>query len=392
MATIFIVDDQLTSRMVLEKLSSTLEEASLIRTFADPVEALRHARSETPDLVLADYKMPGMDGVEFTGHFRSIPECFDVPLVVVTSVDSRRVRYRALEAGATDFLTKPVDIHEFRARCHNMLTMRAQQKLLKDKAAWLEQRVAEATRAVQLREHETLLRLAKAGEYRDEDTGLHVVRMARYCRIIARNLGLSESECALVERSAPMHDIGKIGISDAILMKRGPLSPEEFRVLKSHTTIGYEILKGSPSKYLKTGAVIALAHHERFDGGGYPGGLAGEEIPLPARIVAVADVYDALTTSRPYKAPWGPEEAVRVLERERGRHFDPGCVDAFCENLDEVMAVAAEAGGGTGPMREALAGGAVPRAARPATPPRKVKRGRVTQLSLDELVRPGGKG
>lgn len=344
MPLVLIVDDQRTSRMVLEKLSSQLGRVRSIRTFADPFEALGWARTEPPDLALVDYQMPGMDGVEFTRRFRETPECADVPLVVVTSFEDRDVRYRALEAGATDFLTKPVDHHEFHARAENMLTMRAQQRLLKDRALWLEQRVAEATREVRTREQETLLRLARAGEYRDEDTGFHVMRMARYCRVTAERLGLPAEDCQLLERSSPMHDIGKIGISDTILLKKSRLSAEEFETLKAHTVIGYEILKGSPSKYLQTGSVIALAHHERFDGAGYPGGLRGDEIPLMARIVAVADVYDALTSNRPYKEAWPVDEAVRYLQDQAGRQFDPACVDAFLAGLDTVVEVQARLG------------------------------------------------
>jgi two-component system response regulator RpfG len=258
---------------------------------------------------------------------------------MVTSVEDRDVRYRALEAGATDFLTKPVDHHEFRARARNLLLMRRQQNIIKDRAMWLEERVAEATREILLRERETLLRLAKAGEHRDELTGNHVLRMASYSRIIAQELGLPAEECENIELSAPMHDIGKIGVSDAILLKEGKLTASEFSVLKKHTEIGYEILKGSPSKFLQMGALIALRHHEKFDGTGYPNGLRGEGIPLVARIVAVADVYDALTTRRPYKRAWTPDEALEYLCTERGRHFDPTCVDAFCARIDRAARI-----------------------------------------------------
>jgi two-component system, response regulator RpfG len=339
MATLLIVDDRLPNRMLLEKLSSLLDGVKLIRTFGDPLQALRWAKDGAPDLVLVDYRMPGLDGAEFTRRFRELPDCSDVPLVVITSAETREVKHQTLQAGATDFLTKPVDAHEFRARCENMLRLRRQQRLLQDRTSWLEIQVQEATREVREREFETLLRLAKAGEFRDEDTGLHVIRMAKFCRIIAQNLGLSKDQCDIIERSAPMHDIGKIGISDSILMKPARLDPDEFELLKAHTTIGYEILKGSPSKYLQAGALIALAHHERHDGKGYPGGLAEDDIPLPARIVAVADVFDALTFVRPYKKTWPFAEALAELHQQKGHHFDPRCVDAFCAELGEVKEI-----------------------------------------------------
>lgn len=346
MATLLIVDDRLPNRMLLEKLSSLLNGVKLIRTFSDPLQALRWAKANVPDLVLVDYKMPSLDGAEFTRRFRELPDCESVPLVIITSAETREVKHLTLKSGATDFLTKPIDAYEFRARCENMLRLRQQQKLLQERASWLEFQVQEATQEVREREFETLLRLAKAGEFRDEDTGLHVVRMAKFCRIIAQNLGLSGEECDIVERSAPMHDIGKIGISDTILMKPARLDPSEFELLKTHTTIGYEILKGSPSKYLQMGSLIALAHHERYDGQGYPAGLREHEIPLPARIVAVADVFDALISRRPYKKPWSFGEALAELHQHKGRHFDPCCVDAFCKELGSVQEILKRFGSG----------------------------------------------
>ena len=291
MTSVLIVDDQFTGRKILEELVHTIDRDLSVESFADPYEALERATAHIPDLILTDYKMPIMDGVEFTKRVRAIPGCADVPVIVVTVVEERRIRYEALEAGATDFLTRPIDHHECRARCRNLLTLRRQQQIIKDRARWLEQQVAVATKKVLTREQETLLRLAKAGEYRDAGTGNHILRMAKYSRLLAAELGLSEADCDEIELAAPMHDIGKIGIPDNILLKQGKLTPDEFQIMKTHTVNGYEILKGSPSRYLQQGAIIALNHHERYDGTGYPQGLKGEEIPLSARIVAVADVY-----------------------------------------------------------------------------------------------------
>jgi two-component system response regulator RpfG len=337
--TILIVDDQSTGRRLLGELMRKIDDDVRVIDVGDAERALDWARSEVCDLVLTDYKMPGIDGVEFTRRLRRLPGYREVPLVMITIVEDKAICYEALEAGATDFLTKPVDHFECLARCRNLLTMRNQQKIIADRAAWLEQQVKLATHQILQRERETLLRLARAGEHRDEDTGNHVLRVAQFSRLIAEGFGLPEAECEIIECAAPMHDIGKVGISDTILLKNGRHTPEEREVMKRHSLIGYEILKDSPSKYLQSGAIVALNHHERFNGSGYPRGLAGEAIPLIARIVAVADVYDALTCVRPYKAAWSSERAFDLLASERGRHFDPDCLDLFLGNQAGVLEI-----------------------------------------------------
>jgi two-component system response regulator RpfG len=339
MATILIIDDQLTSRKILQQLVGTLERNLTVEAFANPVEALGWTTKKPADLVLVDYKMPEMDGIEFIRKFRTNPACAHIPVIMVTSIEDINVRYDALEAGATDFLMKPVDHHECRARCRNLLTQSQQYKIISDRSRWLERRVAEATSEIRLRERETLLRLARAGEYRDEETGNHIIRMAKYSRIIAEQLGFSEADAEVIEMSAPMHDIGKIGVRDDILLKPGKLTTEEFEIMKNHTMIGYEILKDSPSKFLQLGAVIALGHHEKFDGTGYPYGKKGEEIPLEARIVAVADVYDALVSERPYKNAWSMQAAIEYMASHSGKHFDPECFAAFKSQLDKVIKI-----------------------------------------------------
>ncbi|HSW52757.1 MAG TPA: HD domain-containing phosphohydrolase, partial [Sulfuricaulis sp.] len=300
-ARVVIVDDRSTARSLLEGLARTLEPGVVVESFADPLEALAQMQRVTPDLIISDYRMPGMDGIEFTRRVRAERRLADVPLIIVTVVEDRQIRYQALENGATDFLTRPIDPQEYRARCLNLLTLRRSQKMLADRAQWLEDQVMLATREVRTRERETLMKLAKAGEYRDEETGNHIIRMAKYARLIAEELKLTAMECDEIESAAPMHDIGKIGIPDRILLKPGRHTPEEQTIMRRHPLIGHGILTDSPSRYLQMGAVIALGHHEKFDGSGYPQGLAGEAIPLPARIVAVADVFDALTSVRPYK-------------------------------------------------------------------------------------------
>jgi two-component system response regulator RpfG len=220
-----------------------------------------------------------------------------------------------------------------------MLTMSQQRKMIKDRALLLEQEIRKTTQELRDREQETLMRLAKAGEYRDEDTGNHILRISRYSRLIAKKLGLSQERCDLIAQSAPMHDIGKIGIPDAILLKPGKLTVDEFNIMQRHTLLGYEILKDSLSKYIQIGAIIALNHHEKYNGKGYPNNLNSEEIPLEARIVAVADVFDALVSDRPYKKSWSIEKAIDYINQERGSHFDPDCADAFLSEMQEVKAI-----------------------------------------------------
>jgi two-component system response regulator RpfG len=341
---VMIVDDRGTARSLLEGLARSIEPGLRVESFAEPQAALERAAQSTPDLIISDYRMPGMDGVEFTRRLRAMPRLEEVPIVIVTVVEDRQIRYQALESGATDFLTRPIDPQECRARCRNLLTLRRSQKIVSDRAKWLEDQVMQATRDVRIRERETLLRLAKAGEYRDEGTGNHIIRMAKYARLIASELKLSAMECDEIESSAPMHDIGKIGIPDQILLKPGPLNDEELCIMRRHAEIGYQILADSPSRYLQMGAVIALGHHEKFNGSGYPNGLSGEAIPLPARIVAVGDVFDALTTVRPYKQAWPMQKALDYLKTEMGGHFDPECVRAFLVRLDEVAQIMKEYG------------------------------------------------
>jgi len=327
--TVMVVDDQSTGRAILEQVVRSLDERVHVESFARPVDAVVWATRHVSDLVLVDYMMPDMDGIEFVKRLRALPGYEHVPIVMVTVHDDRKVRYAALDAGITDFLTKPVDARECLARCRNLLTLRRQQLALEDRRRLLEHMVEDATREVKEREKETLLRLARAGEFRDEETGFHLIRMSRYSRLIASAIGLERDEAETVELAAPLHDIGKIGIPDHILLKPPRLDDAEWKVMRRHPVIGHEILKGSASKYVRMGSLIALGHHEKYDGSGYPNGLVGDHIPLCARIVAVADVYDALTSLRPYKQAWASEKAYEYLTAQRGRHFDPGLVDAF---------------------------------------------------------------
>ena len=349
---VVIVDDRSTARSLLEGLAKSLEPGIVVESFAEPQQALAHMEHSIPDLIITDYRMPGMDGIEFTRRVRAQKNLADVPLIIVTVVEDRQIRYQALENGATDFLTRPIDPQECRARCINLLALRRNQKIVSNHSQWLEAQVHHATQEVRARERETLLKLAKAGEYRDEDTGNHIIRMAKYSRLIAEELNLSPHECEEIESAAPMHDIGKIGISDLILLKPGAHTEEESTIMRRHPEIGYEILSGSPSRYLQMGAIIALGHHEKFDGTGYPHGKAGSAIPLPARIVAVADVFDALTSVRPYKKAWTFQNALEYVQSNSEKHFDPDCVRAFEKRVDAVAQIMQELGDSAHPEGE----------------------------------------
>ena len=335
--SIMIVDDQSVSRLILERIIASIEPSARLLIYANGEDALRQAEVAPPDLVLTDYRMNGMDGIALTCALRAIPACQDIPIVMITAVEDNEVRYRALEMGATDFLRKPIDPIECRVRCRNLLKIREQQHLVVDRAQLLEVKILEATRDIQRREQDALWTLARAAEYRDEETGHHIIRMAKYSRLIAEDLGLSKDECDAIEMSAPMHDIGKIGVPDAILLKRGRHTSEEQTIMRQHTVIGHDILKDSVSKYLRLGASIALGHHERYDGSGYPRGLQGEAIPLPARIVAVADVFDALTSTRPYKDSWPVNRAMEYVRAALGSQLDPECGNSFLRQVESVL-------------------------------------------------------
>jgi len=333
---VLIVDDESTGRTILTKIIQQVEDDVDVTAFDNPLEALKWLEDNHPDLIITDYRMPDMNGVELIRQIQEIPGSQDIPIMMITVVSEKSVRYDALEAGATAFLTRPIDQIECRTSCRNLLKLHEQQSIIQDRADWLARQVEVATQQIVSREKETLIRLAKAGEYRDEGTGFHVVRMAKYSRQIGEALGLSEKECDEIEYAAPMHDIGKIGIQDNVLLKPDKFDQEEWHAMQQHTTIGHSILSNSQSRYIQTGSIIALHHHERFDGTGYPHGIAGKDIPLVARIVSVADVYDALTSKRPYKEAWATDDAKDYLETNSGSQFDPLCVEAFFERIDNV--------------------------------------------------------
>jgi two-component system response regulator RpfG len=327
--SVLVVDDQSTSRTILSHVVKSINAKIKIIEKNNPEEALEWATEHVADLVFIDYVMPEMNGVDFVKLLKTLPNYEAVPVVMITIKKDAETRYAALDAGVYDFLSKPVDVYECTARSRNLLTMRQQQLALQNRGDLLESLVKAATSEIRAREKETLMRLARAGEHKDYDTAMHLQRMSLYSKAIALATGMNEADAEVIELAAPLHDIGKIGIADSILLKQGPLDENEIKIMRNHPLIGYEILQDSPSKYLQMGGEIALAHHERFDGKGYPYGLKGKDIPLAARIVAVADVFDALTSSRPYKQAWSIDQAFDYLREESGKHLDPELVDVM---------------------------------------------------------------
>jgi len=333
-----VVDD---SEVNLSTVQALLERMGDIESvaFSSATVAMSWVRDHEADLVIVDYMMKDISGTDFIRQLRTLPGRADVPVLIVTANDQKHIRYRALDAGATDFLSKPLDKVEFMARVSNLLQLVMGRKALKDQASWLADEVRKATAEVVQRERETVIRLSKAAEYRDPETGAHILRMAHYSELIARGMGLSKEDQELLLEAAPMHDIGKVGVSDNILLKPGRLTPQEFELMKQHAAYGYDILQDSSSQVLQAGAAIALGHHEKYDGSGYPNGLSGQAIPIFSRIVAVADVFDALTSERPYKRAWSLEQAAEHIKAGAGKHFDPKCVAVFIAHWQEVLKI-----------------------------------------------------
>ena len=328
---ILIVDDNSTNLLLMSALAAKVSSEKPI-SFLDALNALEWCDAHTPDLVFVDYMMPKINGHVFIERFRSKPNCESVPVVMVTAHDEGSVRHKALEFGATDFITKPIDNAEFKLRAKNLLALRLS---MLD----MQKQVRLGTAALEAREAEMMEAMAQAAEFRDPETGAHTRRVGHYAHLLASALGVGEPYLSDILKAAPMHDLGKIGIPDSILLKPGKLTESEFATMMEHPAIGHRIASKSASPIMKLAAEISLTHHEKYDGSGYPKGLCGEAIPLSGRLVALADVFDALTTQRPYKSAWPVEEAKAWIVERSGVHFCPKCVKAFEENWTEVLGI-----------------------------------------------------
>ncbi|WP_462171821.1 HD domain-containing phosphohydrolase [Pseudoalteromonas xiamenensis] len=314
---ILVVDDEPANLRVLKQI---LQDDYRLSFAKSGEEALRLVNNSKPDLILLDIMMPDMTGLEVCKALKSQPSTQSIPVIFVTALNEESDEAQGLELGAVDYITKPVSAAIVRARVKTHLSL-VQTDTLKE------------TRL------QIIQRLGRAAEYKDNETGMHVMRMSYYSQILARAYGLCETHAELLLHAAPMHDIGKIGIPDNILLKPGKLTDEEFAVMKSHPQIGADILGEDDSDILKMAKTVALTHHEKWDGSGYPNGLAGEAIPIEGRIVALADVFDALTSARPYKKAWTIDEALTFIRDQSGRHFDPKLVVLFDEVLAEILEI-----------------------------------------------------
>jgi len=349
---ILVVDDVDQNRLLLEGMVESLGYE--VETAGNGLDALAKLPLSV-DLILLDVMMPGIDGYEVARRVRADGSFADLPIIMVTALDSREDRVRAVEAGANDFIAKPVDKTELRVRLSSQLKLKQAQDSLKRHQAELERTVEQRTddlrRALhtladeQLKTHEahldTIRRLVLAAECKDMDTAEHIQRMTQFGIVLAQALCLPGEDVEVLRHAIPMHDVGKIGIPDSILLKPGKLTPEEREIMNSHTLIGARILSGSPSNLLQAGEVIALSHHEWWDGHGYPAGLRHENIPLWGRICALADVFDALTSDRPYRRAMTNDDALELMQQGRGSQFDPDLFDLFIAHLDKVLAVQA---------------------------------------------------
>jgi putative two-component system response regulator len=333
---VLVIDDE---PAVVRAVVRILERSGipLVEGVTDPYRAVERFRDMAPDLVLLDLRMPQMDGLKVLEELvAATPPATYLPIVMLTAEDRPEIRERALAMGAKDFLSKPFDRSEVAIRIRNLLDTRALHRALRAKNQELEARVLERTEELAESQREVLDRLSRAGEYRDDETGRHTQRVAEIAVSLAERLGLLRLEVDLIARAAPLHDVGKIGVPDSILLKRGRLTPEEFGIMKRHTIIGATMLCGGHTRLMKLAETIARSHHERWDGTGYPDGIAGQGIPLPARIVGVADFFDAMTHTRQYRPAVPVEATLAEMKEQRGRHFDPALVDAFL-SLDQPV-------------------------------------------------------
>ncbi len=331
LANILIVDDQEVNISLLERILGRAGFKNVHST-TDQLQIQSLLLEVKPDIILLDLHMPGMDGLQVLRLIRAQTGTDNyLPVLMLTADMTPEARQEGLKSGVNDFLTKPYDRTEVILRMNNLLRTRYLHLQLHQQNQSLEERVRQRTEELELAKIEILQLLGRASEYRDDMTGQHTQRVGRLSGMIATQLGMSEGEADRIRMAAPLHDIGKIGIPDELLLKPGRYEPEEFERMKTHTIIGASILDGSSFDILRLAGIIALSHHEKWDGTGYPYGLKGEAIPLEARIVALADFYDALTHERPYKRAWTPDETIAEVKNQRGNHFDPLVVDAFLQ-------------------------------------------------------------
>jgi len=331
---IMIADDSSFTRKILRMHIEDFSNPQIMEC-CDGINCVETFQDFKPDIVIIDYEMPGLNGLEVISKIREFSS--DAFFLMITASENSELKLKALQSGVNDFIRKPVNALELSARLINAAELINSRKLLNEKADLLKYEVMKATVEIKCREFESLQLLGAVSNCNDETTGKHIIRVASYAKTIAKELGMDEEYQDLIYHASPLHDIGKIGISDSILNKKGKLNEDEFLKMQQHTEFGHQMLHKSESKYLRMGAEISLSHHERFDGKGYPNNLEKEDIPLSGRIVAIADVFDALTTARPYKKAWYFTDAVKYIDQEKSKNFDPVLVDVFKSALEEIV-------------------------------------------------------
>ncbi|OUS16479.1 two-component system response regulator [Gammaproteobacteria bacterium 50_400_T64] len=332
---ILIVDDEAANIQLLETLLDLSDYKQVLST-QDPRDTLTLCTDNTIDLLLLDINMPHMDGYEVMEQLETLEG--DKPVVLVLSAEpDRKHRHQALDSIALDYVSKPFDTHELLSRIRNLLEVRRAQTYMRDQNSLLESEINKRTQELSNSRLEVVRRLGRAAEYRDNETGLHIIRMSKIAALIGEASGMNKADCDLLLNASPMHDIGKIGIPDHILQKPGKLTAAEWEIMKSHSLIGAEILEGDESRLLLTAKEICLTHHEKWDGSGYPYGLKGEAIPVMGRITALADVFDALTSVRPYKKAWSVPDTLELIRTESGKHFDPKLTGHFMSVVPEII-------------------------------------------------------
>ena len=326
---ILLVDDE---PMNLHLLKRVLADDYTPLFAKNGPEALDRAARNGPDLILLDVMMPGMDGYAVCEELKADARTAKIPVIFVTAMNDVQDETRGFEAGAVDYISKPVSPPLVRARIRTHLALRDQNR-------HLEEKVRERTAELRQTRLDIIHRLGRAAEFRDNETGYHVIRMSHCCRLLAEKAGLDDEARHVILQASPMHDVGKIGIPDRILLKPGPLEPDEWELMKRHPEFGAQIIGQHDSSLLRMAATIAMTHHEKWDGSGYPQGLAEERIPIHGRITALADVFDALTSERPYKKAWSVEDAFDFVRDQAGRHFDPNLAELFLSSREEVIAI-----------------------------------------------------
>ncbi len=334
--TVLLVDDIPAN---IKILVGTLRESYRLVVATNGLDAIKAAHEKKPDLILLDVMMPEVDGYEVCRRLKEDRKTADIPVIFVTAMNDEKDETRGFLLGAVDYIVKPVNPVIVKARVQTHIALRVAQRDLQKHRDELEEMVLERTRELRETQIEITNRLVQAAEYHDHQTSRHITRMAHYCVIIGRTHGVKEHELTLLFHASAMHDIGKLGISDAILHKQGTLTPDEFEEMKRHTLIGADLLYGSDNELMNMAHLIALTHHEKWDGTGFPLGLKGEEIPFFGRIAALCDVFDALSSKRPYKEAWPLEEAKKVIMEQKGIHFDPYVVDLFLDSYAKIEEV-----------------------------------------------------